>query len=651
MEQNASRMAKARSEMNNTQKQAMDKDKNSIRDKKRSRDLISFSESSDEEHSSAKPVVHHTCLETSQSALFAIYNALQRLIVGPVLFNKLIADATSEGIVLADMHVVKAILLDHHCTINAIPVNIWKHQPDIAKGVYMARNVLTHSWLAIRRANNTELALNLDAMIPTPTHIQSFSDVLSGHHELFQLVRTKPTPSTAKRACTMTEQLERKMTATTSSMSLASLLDDESDADQESDGNEHITENAEVDFNAEFHDKISKMKLQHCTWCSELVPSEKAISDDISKAFKCNSCVQVATQGRCFWTTQAGDPRAMPKELALIPLSFVEEQLISLVCVNQYIYHRRSGTIAGKGHCIHFMQNIDHIASVLPRLPENVPIVIIQKKDWAGETTKDLRVRRHVVKTWLEWLKKNSILREYQRLDIDYDRIEALPEDGMLEGIEIRLTDKDHDQVSAQDRNGDTEEREDTDDGNPAFDSAVPLPSDDYFGEEEALTNAVNQIIAGSLKLATFHTFIILYFFIYPSIFTFRRRFIRARNNSNSSNQATGPAIPDHIRGTTQRVQNTLVGSNGLPWVVSIRLWRSARNLREQQRQVFHLQTTPPNQICRGNESQRQVELRQPFCRTSALHSLGSQHLLQTSNHLAKQHLLAAEPWRCQQDD
>ena len=290
----------------------------------------------------------------------------------------------------------------------------------------------------------------------------------------------------------MTDQLDRQLTATTSSMSLASLLNEESDSDRDTDSEEHREK--DVDFNAQFHDKISKMKLQHCTFCSELVPSEKAISDNISQAFKCNSCIHSAT---CFWTTQAGDPRKMPKELASIPLSFVEEQLISLVCVNQYIYYRRSGTIAGKGHCIHFMQNIDHIASVLPRLPENVPIVIIQKKDWAGETTKDLRVRRHVVKTWLEWLKKNSILPEYQRLDIDYDRIEALPEDGMLEGIEIRLTDKDHDQVSAQDRNGDTEEREDTDDGNPAFDSAVPLPSDDYFGEEEALTNAVNQIIAG----------------------------------------------------------------------------------------------------------------------------------------------------------
>ena len=452
--------------------------------------MISLGDSTDEE---ASVVLHITSSDASLSALFALYNAFQKRIIGPPYFNKLISDTdAADSIVPTDMQVVKAILLDYSFTLVAIPVQVWKRQPDIAKGVYMARHLLTHSWLTIRRFNNSDLALNLDATIDKAAPIQSFSDVLNGHHELFQLARSKTTP--AKRQAAMTAQLDRQLTKTTSSMSLASLLDDESESDHEVDINNNDTAEAEVDFNAEFHDKVSKTKLQHCTFCCELVPSEKALSDDISKAFKCNSCIQTANN--CFWNTNAGDPRTMPKELASIPLSFVEEQLISLVCVNQYIYHRRSGTIAGKGHCIHFMQNVDQIASELPRLPEHVPIVIIQKKDWAGETTKDLRVRRHVVKTWLEWLKENSVLPEYKRLDINYDRIEDLPEDGMLEGLEIRLTEKDHDQVSAQDRNGDTEEREDTDDGNPGFDSAVPLPPNEY-GEDQAVVNAVQQIISG----------------------------------------------------------------------------------------------------------------------------------------------------------
>lgn len=61
-------------------------------------------------------------------------------------------------------------------------------------------------------------------------------------------------------------------------------------------------------------------------------------------------------------------------------LTFIEEQLISLVYINQYVYLRGFGEVASKGHCINFSQDISVIAEKLPRTPAEIPLVIIKKK-------------------------------------------------------------------------------------------------------------------------------------------------------------------------------------------------------------------------------------------------------------------------------
>ena len=199
-----------------------------------------------------------------------------------------------------------------------------------------------------------------------------------------------------------------------------------------------------------------------------------------------------------FWETDAGNPNSLPEILKNNPLSFVEEQLISLVCVNQYIYNRRTGVIASKGHCIHFMQDISLVARVLPRLPAEVPIVIIQKRNWQGETTRDLRVRRSVVKIWLEFLKANNRLRAYQTLQIDEERLNLLPVDGILPEIQIIETDNELETVATFERDSLQEERPDTDDANPAFDSGVTVLPSVVSSEQVQLEETVANILTGN---------------------------------------------------------------------------------------------------------------------------------------------------------
>ena len=144
------------------------------------------------------------------------------------------------------------------------------------------------------------------------------------------------------------------------------------------------------------------------------------------------------------------------------------------------------------------MQDISTVARVLPRLPAEVPIVIIQKKNWQGETTRDLKVRRAVVKLWLEFLKANNRLRAYRELQIDEERLNQLPLDGILPEIQIIETDNELETVATFERDSLQEERPDIDDSNPAFDSGVPVHPSVVPSEQVQLGETVASILDGN---------------------------------------------------------------------------------------------------------------------------------------------------------
>jgi hypothetical protein len=67
--------------------------------------------------------------------------------------------------------------------------------------------------------------------------------------------------------------------------------------------------------------------------------------------FKFPSCRQ--PNGNDYFR-ESGNPGRIPDELRNYPLTFVEEQVIALVSVNQYVYvNGRSGHMTS-GHCINF---------------------------------------------------------------------------------------------------------------------------------------------------------------------------------------------------------------------------------------------------------------------------------------------------------
>ena len=131
------------------------------------------------------------------------------------------------------------------------------------------------------------------------------------------------------------------------------------------------------------------------------------------------------------------DPKPLPDFLKQYPLTFVEQQVISLIHVQQFVYIRGSGSMASKGHCLNFAQDIKPLVKTLPRLASEIPIIIFKSKNESLADVLELRVRRKYIQIWLEFLQKNSIVPEYQRLDINsvnyIDRLNKLPINGLID--------------------------------------------------------------------------------------------------------------------------------------------------------------------------------------------------------------------------
>ena len=272
------------------------------------------------------------------------------------------------------------------------------------------------------------------------------------------------------------------------------------------------------DVGRQFNENVAKWKVFRCTICSEGVPYNKTPRHGGS--FKCAKCSQTRLDD--YFGTDDANPGSIPLQLRQHMLTFVEEQLISLVCVNQYVYLRGKGGIATKGHCINFAQDILQIASILPRLAEDVSIVIIRKRNASTGVSQDLKVRRNVVLLWLTWLKANSPVPGYKNLEISQERIDSLPDNDEMPGIRVIETDDDPEielDLPVFDQNQETEtinglvsalsshsiHDEDVspltsthgdieDDGNPATESGVTIPVQSVSDEANSVIDALNML-------------------------------------------------------------------------------------------------------------------------------------------------------------
>ena len=104
-------------------------------------------------------------------------------------------------------------------------------------------------------------------------------------------------------------------------------------------------------------------------------------------------------------------PCEIPPELQ--GLTTIEKVVIKKVTPMMQVYTRRCGKKGLRGNTIAFMQDLQPICNVLPRLPENIPCVVLQSMK---HENLELNIRPQKVLDALRWLKKNN--RYYADIEI-----------------------------------------------------------------------------------------------------------------------------------------------------------------------------------------------------------------------------------------
>ena len=154
--------------------------------------------------------------------------------------------------------------------------------------------------------------------------------------------------------------------------------------------------------------------------------------------YVCSRCSRNKSVPKEFSQKNSTIPFPVPKELQ--GLTQFEEMLITRAFPVMHVYTKpRGGQKAYKGHVITLPQDVQQLADVLPRCPQELPVIVftIAGKD---NKSRDFLVRRQKVAVALYWLtgtnengEPNNYL--YQNITIDNERLKALPENNTLSTI------------------------------------------------------------------------------------------------------------------------------------------------------------------------------------------------------------------------
>ena len=178
--------------------------------------------------------------------------------------------------------------------------------------------------------------------------------------------------------------------------------------------------------------------IRACNICHEI---DILASTKISDSGNCSRCHREKTLPYKFSDGNGMVPDQVPPELR--DLTFLEEMLISKVLPSIYACRLRGGGQYGyTNHAIAFPQDLENIATELPRAPSETGVLLIRKTG-TNNTHRDYKVRQLKVAAALRWLKANNPY--YIDVVISQTNMAALPEDGVPDDLPILEDDGDAD--------------------------------------------------------------------------------------------------------------------------------------------------------------------------------------------------------------
>jgi hypothetical protein len=167
---------------------------------------------------------------------------------------------------------------------------------------------------------------------------------------------------------------------------------------------------------------LEETRWAHCRNCKETY-----ICLEVGpRSQKCKRCAQ---NSKLFGEDNDLNPSPAPECLAR--LTPVEKSAISLICPVVAIY-KKGISNASRGHTISLMQDVNALAMQLPRLPKDLPFIIIQSPN---ERLKDqtFRVRRNYLLEALAYLKVHN--EDYRHIEISAPNADQYPENDILQDL------------------------------------------------------------------------------------------------------------------------------------------------------------------------------------------------------------------------
>ena len=182
-----------------------------------------------------------------------------------------------------------------------------------------------------------------------------------------------------------------------------------------------------------FHDDMKNTVLHHCKGCNwtGLLGKHQINTND---EFWCTACKNDKKQGKIlrYGPENNGFMEKAPE--CISKLNVTEKMLISRACMIGKIFRLTGGQLGYKGHIINIAQDVQKLASSLPRLPSEIETFVVCKPGQKIEE-KQLRVRRKNIQEALVYLQKNNPM--YNKIVIDENRLSQLPDDGIPAGFKI----------------------------------------------------------------------------------------------------------------------------------------------------------------------------------------------------------------------
>ncbi|KAF7307266.1 ATP-dependent DNA helicase [Mycena indigotica] len=174
---------------------------------------------------------------------------------------------------------------------------------------------------------------------------------------------------------------------------------------------------------AKMNAELAQLEIGRCSGCRE-----EGFDVQLKTAMLCKRCDADHGEVKKWSTDNNTNPGPIPPELQ--NLTDLEEMLIARVKTVMQVRYTKGRQLCYKDHIVNLPQNITEIATKLPRLPEDVDIVIIRRDGVDLSQHVDYVVRREKVRKALEY--KITHDKAYQDLELDEGALSQLPMNGSV---------------------------------------------------------------------------------------------------------------------------------------------------------------------------------------------------------------------------